>query len=211
VHLSSHHFHIAIASILIAISIFISACAPAPTPTPTPMPTMTLAPTATATPTPTSTPTLTPTLTSTPAPTATPTLVPSATGTSSPVPTKTASATPTPALRYPSIKLREPQDGRAIEAKSFIFEWENTALQDGDHFEVFLRSPQNSTWDKRFNANNQLKLPMSKEQSLLYGDYVWAVFVVDAKGQMVSGAGETRNVKWCHLGSACHECASCHR
>ena len=210
-HLSSHHFHIVIASVLIATSIFISACAAAPTPTPTPMPTMTLAPTATATPTSTPTLTPTPTLTSTPAPTATPTLVPSATATSSPVPTKTAAATPTPALRYPSIKLREPQDGRAIEAKSFIFEWESTALQDGDHFEVFLRSPQNSTWDKRFNASNQLKFPMSKEQSLLYGDYVWAVFVVDAKGQVTSGAGETRNVKWCHLGSACHECSSCHR
>ena len=207
------YFHVAIASSLVAFSVFITACASAPTPTPTPLPTMTLAPAATETPTlaPTPSPTPTATSTSTPAPTATPTLIPSATATSSPSPTQPPTATPTISLRYPSLKLREPQDGRAIEAKSFNFEWESTALQqDGDHYEVFLKSPQHSTWDNRFNVNSQLKLSMSKEQSLLYGDYIWTVFVVDAKGQVASAQGETRNIKWCHPGSACHECSSCH-
>jgi len=201
-------------SSLIAFAVIFSACAPSPTPTPTPPtatppPTQTVAPTFTATAT--STPSPVPTFTSTPMPTATPTLVPSATATNSPSPTKPPTPTPTASLRYSSIKLREPQDGRSIEAKSFNFEWESTALQqDGDHYEVFLKSPQNPTWDKRFNANIQLKLPVSKEISLLYGDYVWTVFVIDAKGQVASGQGETRNIKWCHLGSACHECSSCH-
>ena len=115
------------------------------------------------------------------------------------------------ALRYPAVKLREPQNGRSIEAKSFNFEWESTNLQEGDHYEVFIRTPQDSSWGKRFNAGGSLKLPMSQEQSLLFGDYVWTVFVVDPKGQMVSAQGDARNIKWCHPGSACHECSSCHR
>jgi hypothetical protein len=109
------------------------------------------------------------------------------------------------------VKLREPADGRALEVKSFIFEWESTTLQqDGDHYEVFIRRTQNPTWENRFNAGTQLKLPMSKEQSLVYGDYVWTVFVVDARGQVASGQGDTRRINWCHPGSACHECSSCH-
>ena len=196
-------------SILVTVLISLTACASAPTPTPTPLPTATLAPTATAVPT--STATLAPTFTSTPAPTATATLKPTVTATSSPAPTKPPTATPTLALRYSAVKLREPQDGRSIEAKSFNFEWESANLQEGDHYEVFIKSPQNSAWDKQFNVGASLKFPMSKEQSLLYGDYIWTVFVVDAKGQVASGQGETRNIKWCHLGSACHECSSCHR
>jgi hypothetical protein len=136
---------VAIVGILLAFSVYVSACASSPTPTVTPMPTQTLAPTATATltstPTPaptatfTSTPAPTATFTSTPAPTATPTLVPSATA------TKPPTATPTASLRYPSLKLREPQDGRSIEAKSFNFEWESTPLQqDGDHYELFSKA-----------------------------------------------------------------------
>lgn len=201
-----HTLHPAIASILIALPVFIAACASAPTPTL--LPTLTLAPTATALPA--STPTLAPTSTSTPAPTSTATRTPTATATSSPSPTKPPTATPTPAPRYPGITLREPADGRSIEAKSFIFEWESIALQGGDHYEVFVRSAQNATWDKRFNAGAALKLPMSQEQSLTFGDYVWTVFVVDAKNQVASGQGETRRIKWCHPGSACHECSSCH-
>jgi hypothetical protein len=202
-----HTLHPANISVLFALLVFIAACASAPTATPAP--TLTLALTATALPT--GTPTLAPTYTSTPAPTATATRTPTATATSSPSPTKPPTATPTLALRYPMIKLREPADGRSIEAKSFIFEWENTSLQqDGDHYEVFVRSAQNATWDKRFNAGAALKLPMSQEQSLVFGDYVWSVFVVDAKGQVASGQGEMRRIKWCHPGSACHECSSCH-
>jgi len=197
------------ANVSIAVAlVFTTACASAPTPTPTPLPTMTLAPTATAIPT--STPTLTPTSTSTPAPTATATLRPTATATSLPSPTKPPTPTPTLALRYPMVKLREPADGRALEVKSFVFEWEPLALQSGDHYEVFVRSPQNSTWDQRLNVGAEVKLPMAKGSSLVYGDYVWTVFVVDPQGQAVSGQGETRTVKWCHPGSACHECSSCH-
>lgn len=197
-----------VSSILVTVLISLTSCASVPTPTPTALPTLTLAPTATASPS--NTPSPMPTSTNTPAPTGTPTFSPTATMTSSPSPTKPPTATPTVALRYSAMRLREPQDGRSIEAKSFNFEWESATLQEGDHFEVFIKSPQNSTWDKRFNAGGSLKLPMSKEQSLLYGDYVWTVFVVDAKGQVASGQGETRKIKWCHLGSACHECSSCH-
>ncbi len=201
-----HTLHPASASILIALPVFIAACAS--TPTPTPLPTLTLAPTATALPI--STPTLASTSTTTPASTSTATRTFIATATSSPSPTKPPTATPTPAPHYPGIALREPADGRSIEAKSFIFEWESIALQGGDHYEVFVRNTQNATWDKRFNAGGALKLPMRQEQSLVFGDYVWAVFVVDAKGQVASGQGETRRIKWCHPGSACHECSSCH-
>lgn len=204
-----HSLVTAHASILFALIFFVTACASAPTLTPIPSPTITPIPTATALPT--STPTLSPTPTSTPAPTATATLTPTATVTSSPSPTKPPTPTPTVALRYPMVKLREPQDGRALETKSFIFEWESASLQDGDHYEVFVRSAQNATWEKRFNAGGALKLPMSQEQSLVFGDYIWTVFVVDARGQVASGPGETRRIKWCHPGSACHECSSCHR
>jgi hypothetical protein len=208
VHLIPHSSLLANARILFALFAFITACASAPVVTPTPAPTMTLAPTATALPT--STPTLVSTATSTPAPTATATFTPTPTATSSPSPTKPPAATPTASLRYPMVKLREPQDGRALETKSFVFEWESASLQDGDHYEVFVRSAQNSIWEKRFNAGAALKLPMSQEQSLVFGDYVWTVFVVDARGQVVSGQGETRRIQWCHPGSACHECSSCH-
>ncbi len=197
------------ASILFAMLAFVTACASAPTLTPTPPPTATLTPTATALPA--STPTLAPTATNTSAPTATATRASTATATSAPTATKPPTPTPTAAPRYPGVRLREPQDGRALETKSFVFEWESLPLsQDGDHYEVFVRSAQDSTWGKRFNAGASLKLPMSQEQSLVFGDYVWTVFVVDARGQVASGQGETRRVKWCHPGSACHECSSCH-
>ena len=114
------------------------------------------------------------------------------------------------ALRYSAVALREPQNGRSIEAKSFNFEWDSANLQGGDHYEVFIRTLQDSSWGKRFDAGTSLKLPMSQEQSLLFGDYVWTVFVVDGKGQVASGTGETRNIKWCHPGSACHDCSTCH-
>ncbi len=204
-----HSFLPANAGVLLTLLILITACASAPTLTPTPQPTMTLTPTATALPTDTSTPE--PTSTRTPAPTATATATPTATVTNTPSPTRPPTPTPTAALRYPMVKLREPADGRALEVRSFIFEWEPQSLnQDGDHYEVFVRSAQNSTWEKRLDAGAQLKLSVGKGGPLVYGDYVWSVFVVDARGQVASSPGETRKIKWCHVGSACHDCPSCH-
>jgi hypothetical protein len=187
-----------------------AACAPAATPTHTPTlpsPTASLMPSATASPT--ATATSAPTLTSTPLPTATRTCT--ATPTAIPPPTQTPAATPTVSMRYPMVALREPQDGRAIEGIAVTFEWQPTPLQqDGDHYVVFVRRAQNSTWEKTYHAGGQLKLSLGIEDAPGYGDYVWNVFIVDAWGHVVSAEGGARKLKWCHKGSDCHECSSCH-
>jgi hypothetical protein len=189
----------------------LAACAPAATPTAapthTPLPTATPLPSATASPS--ATPTPSSTFTNTP--TSTVTRTPTVTQTSPPTRTSTPTATPTPALRYPMVTLREPQDGRSIEGISVTFEWEPTTFQrNGDHYEVFLRRAQTASWEKKYNAGGQLKLPLDAEQALSFGNYVWNVFVVDAQGNVVSADGGSRNLTWCHKGSYCHECSSCH-
>ena len=189
--------------------VLLAACAPQATPTAVPTPTSSPSVTPSATASPSTTPTPSSTLTSTPLPTSTRT--PTVTRTSLPTRTQTPSATPTPAQRYSMVTLREPQDGRSIEGISVTFEWEPMNLQlEGDHYEVFIRRAQNPTWEKKFNAGGQLKLPLAAEQALSFGDYVWNVFVVDAPGNVVSADGGSRKLTWCHKGSYCHECSSCH-
>ncbi len=166
----------------------------------TAMPTMT----ATSPATPTAIPTDTPTSTVTPTPTAT--------ATSTPAPTKTPTPTSTVSLRYPSVRLREPPDGQKRETVAITFEWEDMSLrQDGDNYVVLVRRAQSPTWEKTFYAGTQRRVIWGREQTLGYGDYIWAVLVVDGQGQVVSEQGSQRRFFWCHLRSGCQECSSCHR
>jgi len=124
-------------SCLILVLFSLTACASAPTPTPTPLPTLTPAPTATALPS--STLTRLQVLLARPRP-----RNDDARAHGDPdkpaFANQTADSDPTLALRYSAVKLREPQNGRSIEAKSFNFEWETANLQEGDHYEVFIKS-----------------------------------------------------------------------
>lgn len=155
----------------------------------------------TATPSPTWTPTQTPTLTATPTATTTPT----ATATATPT------ATPTIALRYPGINLREPPDNQKRETVAITFEWDDLGLREGDSYAVFVRRATSPTWEKIFHAGTQRKFIWGREQTLGYTDYVWTVFILDSRGQVVSAPGVERTFNWCHPRSGCQACSVCHR
>ncbi|MBI4787611.1 MAG: hypothetical protein HY782_11255 [Chloroflexi bacterium] len=204
--------------------LMVVSCSPTPTPTPTPdlNATATLvalrafatqtanAPTSTATPTVTSSATASPTRTRTPLPSPTPTATITRTPTSAATATRTR--TPTPAVRYPSIKLREPKQGQTIQGVALVLEWEGVALErEGDHYELAIKRQESATWEKRLDAGQQSKLQLNQDAGLGYGMFTWSIYVVDAKSQVVSPDGEKRNVNWGHRGSGGQPCAVCHK
>lgn len=186
----------------------VAAVPPATVAAPTAVPTATA--TDTPTPVPTDTPTSVPTSTPTRTPTATSTST--ATATSTPAPTKTITPTPTPALRYPSVSLREPPEGYKKETVGILFQWDDVGLnKDGDNYQLLVRRASSPTWEKTFYPGSERKVSWGRDQTLGYGDYFWTVNVVDAAGQIVSGKAPDRSFYWCHMRSGCQVCSTCHK
>lgn len=198
--------------IIVLSLVFLSGCTSTPVlVTPTGVATTPTTVPLTATPTVTITHTATPLPTFTPTQTSTPTSTPTATVTPTPTATATVTPTPTVALRYPGVNLREPPDNQKRETVAITFEWDDLGLREGDGYAVFVRREANPTWEKIFYAGTQRKFVWGREQTLGYTDYVWTVFVLDSRGQIVSAPGSERKFNWCHPRSGCQQCSVCHR
>ena len=154
-----------------------------PTPTLTPLPPPVIENPPTTTPTETSVP---PTPTR-PRPTATP--VPP---TDTPVPKPTLIA-----VRYPAIKLREPQTNYQVIGSVATFEWEVIPLQTGDRFRVAFKRVGQSNWEGGCAAPEKTNTCIANFQTQLgEGNYEWTVFIADKDGNVVSQTGEVRKMDW---------------
>ncbi len=140
---------------------------------------------------PTSAPTAIPTAA---VPTAAPTTaVPTATRVN---PTSTPAPSPTVAIRYPPVALREPKNGQAVQGESATLEWTDLPLQQpGDYLELRIRQASSPTWQKTLPVSGG-KATLSIRDLFDYGDYVWSVLALDAQQQIVSQAGEERKIVW---------------
>ncbi|MCL5952597.1 MAG: hypothetical protein M1132_12910 [Chloroflexi bacterium] len=135
-----------------------------------------------------------------PTPTETPTVAP----------TLTPSPTPTLPPRYAPVKLREPQDGQTFQSFSITFEWNQVPLQEGDHYQVFIKRAASQAWEKTFDPTGLGKKEWPYEEALGYSDYTWTVLVVNGEGRIVSQQGETRRLTWQHRDKYGSDCAKCH-
>ncbi|MCL5952594.1 MAG: protein kinase [Chloroflexi bacterium] len=111
-----------------------------------------------------------------------------------PPPSPPASQVP---LRYPAVALREPKNGQTQEGFAVTFEWEEGPLQQpGDHYEVFLKRPASSTWERRYPASQPQKYILALQDAFGYAEYLWTLFIVDGQGQPVSPQGDVRKFIW---------------
>ena len=108
----------------------------------------------------------------------------------------TSTSTPAAQTRYAAVILREPQNGQTVQGSAATFEWEETNLQGGGHYEVFLRLNSSTQWDGRCKPADRKKCILPIEQAFGYGDYVWTVFIVDSQGKSVSQETELRKFTW---------------
>ena len=168
--------------------------------TATPLPQPLRRPTFTPTATPTPLPSATPTQTATPPPTTTQTATPPPVRTLAPTTTPAPTPTPRPTMAAPRLVSPPEQAEFGGEDALILLDWEG-ALAEGQQFAVTIQYVGRNNDTKTVGAwlrerRYRVPLPTYRDISVTLRALKWSVTILDANGEPVSPASESRIFIW---------------